>query len=341
MKKPVFTVGIVGLGKIAVGYDLTSKSSQILSHAKATLRHPQTKLLWGVDLNKSARNSFEKYTRVKAYTSVAGLGLAQRPDILVVAVPTANHLEVLRESLKEFTPRLVLMEKPLAYSEEEAQEIVKLCQDKNISLVVNYHLRFDPAILKILKLIRAERFGALQSGHAYYSKGMGNACSYYLNLLSSLYGLPDHVSCHGIKRDLFSGADCDVDFSCVYDQAPFVFQSVNANNFNLMELDLIFARGRVRLFELNEKIACYQVKKHKVYAGYRELLAVKTDQPQTSRYQYHVLDHIVRGLVKGQDFSVEARDALMAVQVMSKVKHAAINHIKNLDEDTKGAQCQN
>ena len=52
-----YSVGLVGLGSIGLGYDADLPDEYALTHARATSQHPMTELAWGVDLDASKRGA--------------------------------------------------------------------------------------------------------------------------------------------------------------------------------------------------------------------------------------------------------------------------------------------
>ena len=60
----------------------------------------------------------------------------------------------------------VLVEKPLAFSVEDAKELLKLSRENKVSLMVRHVLLFHPAIRKIKHLIDRKKIGF---GNAYSS----------------------------------------------------------------------------------------------------------------------------------------------------------------------------
>jgi predicted dehydrogenase len=101
----------------------------------------------------------------RAHAAVAGTGaepltdaraLLGRVDAVVVAVPTASHLEVARPFLEGGVH--VLVEKPMAASVAEADELVSLSTASGACLAVGHTERFNPAIQAALPILQRPRF---------------------------------------------------------------------------------------------------------------------------------------------------------------------------------------
>jgi UDP-2-acetamido-3-amino-2,3-dideoxy-glucuronate N-acetyltransferase len=79
---------------------------------------------------------------------------------VVIATPAPLHARMVREALLE--GKDVLVEKPLALSESEGEEIVRLAQERERILMVGHLLWYHPAILKLKALIEQGELGRLQ-----------------------------------------------------------------------------------------------------------------------------------------------------------------------------------
>lgn len=101
----------------------------------------------------------------RAHAAVAGTGaepladyrgLIGRVDAVVVAVPTASHLEVATPFLERGIH--VLVEKPMTASLPEADELIRLAEASGAVLAVGHTERFNPAIQAALPILQRPRF---------------------------------------------------------------------------------------------------------------------------------------------------------------------------------------
>ncbi len=89
--------------------------------------------------------------------AVAGHGeLLDRADALVVAVPTVEHGRVVRDALAAGLD--VLVEKPIAATPEEAEELIALARDRGRVLQVGHLEWFNAAMRTVHASIRRPRF---------------------------------------------------------------------------------------------------------------------------------------------------------------------------------------
>ncbi|MHC4605363.1 MAG: Gfo/Idh/MocA family oxidoreductase [Planctomycetota bacterium] len=83
-------------------------------------------------------------------------GLFGKVDAVSIAVPTAAHCAIAKDFLEQGTP--VLVEKPLAKTIAEAEELVRLSRARKVPLCVGHVERFNPAVAPVLDLVRRPRF---------------------------------------------------------------------------------------------------------------------------------------------------------------------------------------
>jgi predicted dehydrogenase len=110
-----------------------------------------------VDLIRERAETAAKGTSAQVLTDASAL-LSAGPvvDAIVVAVPTADHLRVARPFLQRGVH--VLVEKPMAASLDEADELERLARESTAILAVGHSERFNPAIQAALPILRTPRF---------------------------------------------------------------------------------------------------------------------------------------------------------------------------------------
>jgi len=92
----------------------------------------------------------------EAYSSLEELLESAKPQAVSVAVPTSAHLEVARAFMQAGVD--VLIEKPLANSLEEADELIRVAQQQKRIAQVGQLERFNPAVRATVPLITQPMF---------------------------------------------------------------------------------------------------------------------------------------------------------------------------------------
>jgi len=79
---------------------------------------------------------------------------------VVIATPAAQHAFMVKDAL--LAGKDVLVEKPLALTEEEGKDLVQLANDRNRILMLGHLLWYHPAILKLKEMVDGGELGRLQ-----------------------------------------------------------------------------------------------------------------------------------------------------------------------------------
>jgi predicted dehydrogenase len=143
MKVP--RIGIIGYGYW--GPNLTRNFNEI----------PSADLVAIADLNEERlKQATSKYPQVIAkgdYHELFNLGL----DAVIVSTPPASHYRIAKECLENNLH--VLVEKPLTLNSEEGEELVKLANDKGLTLMVGHTFRYNSAIHAMRQFIENTDLG--------------------------------------------------------------------------------------------------------------------------------------------------------------------------------------
>ena len=131
-------VGVIGVG--AMGKN----------HARIYSQLPGVELIAVADVNETLAASIAQSYGCKAYTDYNDL-LNENLDAVSIAVPTTLHKKVALDAIKKGINTLV--EKPIADTVENADEIIEAARRKGIKLMVGHVERFNPAIIKLKELI--------------------------------------------------------------------------------------------------------------------------------------------------------------------------------------------
>jgi len=124
-----YTAGLIGLGRIGAEF--------LDSHLNAYLNNPRIKLDALCDLDQ------RKISVVKriGYFSDDGLTFVQRwpVDILSICTPPSTHRALVVASAPYV--KAIWLEKPIAETLEDADEIIRVCRHYNVLLQVNHQRR--------------------------------------------------------------------------------------------------------------------------------------------------------------------------------------------------------
>ncbi len=290
-------VAIVGLGSIGMGLDIDQPSADVIaSHCRAITRHTSFTLAAGVDPDPVKRRQFEARFGRTAYDSAAAMMKESHPELVIVATPTSSHREVCEDVLSGPSPLAVLLEKPVSLCVGDDQFISDLEEKSGSLVLVNYLRRADTSYRDIVKLFREGRLTGPFEGICWYSKGLYNSASHFLDLLFGWFGpLEMEGKDHRVRER--RGNDLDVEFVVSNQTARVRFIPLDDQNFSHHSLDVMARNGRLSYDRGGEDINVAFVEKDSLFPSYNRLGSRLQKIPGSStdlmlRVYDDVLDHI-------------------------------------------------
>lgn len=145
---PPLRLGIVGLGL----------AGSIMTH---NLRHhPAVQLVGACDLNPEALAAFAAHFDAFTTTDLAELLALPELDAVYIATPHQFHRE--QAVLAAQAGKHVVVEKPLALTLVDCDEIVAAVETNGVQLVVGHTHSFDPAVTRMAAVIASGDIGPLR-----------------------------------------------------------------------------------------------------------------------------------------------------------------------------------
>ena len=145
-------LGIVGCGMI------TSES-----HLPAVLKSPMVEAAFLVDSDLERANSLVRKYGIPTPTTTDLAKALDHVDGVMVATPNHTHVPIASQALQRGIP--VLIEKPLANTTAEAQQLCELAESRGTFISVGYNLRHFPCVPLFKRLLRETFFGTLKHFH--------------------------------------------------------------------------------------------------------------------------------------------------------------------------------
>lgn len=142
---------------VKVGLCAFGMSGKIF-HAPFLREHPG--FLMSAIVERSKEESKEKYPDAVIYRSVEEMLQGADLDVVVVNTPVQTHFEFTKMALE--AGKNVIVEKPFTVTVSEAEELVKLAEDKNLFLSVYQNRRFDRDYLQVQKIIAEGKLGVVR-----------------------------------------------------------------------------------------------------------------------------------------------------------------------------------
>ncbi len=133
--------GVIGVGYIGVHH---------LRNFSRLAREGCIELVSASDVDVNKKTVVEYYG-AKYYRDYREMLDKESLDIVSIAVPTRLHKEVALEAIRRNVN--ILIEKPISYSLEEAEEIREEAIRYNVKVMVGHIERFNPAVSKLKEII--------------------------------------------------------------------------------------------------------------------------------------------------------------------------------------------
>lgn len=131
-------IGVIGVGHLGQ------------HHARIYTELLDAQLVGVADCNLERARFIGDNLGVPAYDSLEDLIRRKSPDAISIVVPTSQHYEIAKAALESGIH--VLVEKPVTMRPEEAGELLKIADSKNLVLQVGHIERFNSAIRYISQI---------------------------------------------------------------------------------------------------------------------------------------------------------------------------------------------
>ena len=102
----------------------------------------------------------EQYPDVETCLALSDVLKGEETQGVVIATPAETHFTFVREAL--LAGKHVFVEKPLALTEEDGQQLVELAEQNQLTLMVGHILHYHPAVIKLRELIESGELGKIQ-----------------------------------------------------------------------------------------------------------------------------------------------------------------------------------
>src|SRR5438309_5285498 len=122
------------------------------------VEHPEFRLLGLCELDQVRGSHFAaRHPGVRVAPDLEQLLLDPRIQAVAIATPPRTHHELARQALR--AGKHVLVEKPLASSVDQADELIELAERQRLVLMPGHTFVYSPAVNKVRELIRSGEVG--------------------------------------------------------------------------------------------------------------------------------------------------------------------------------------
>jgi len=146
---------LIGCGRIAVNHIKAALENGMTLVAVCDIRPQQMERL--LDLYGLSGD-----TSIKRYTDYRALLLQSAPILAAVATESGSHARIALACIDRGVN--VIIEKPMAMSIEDADEIIRRADEKGVAVSVCHQNRFNEAVIRTRRALEAGRLGRLSHG---------------------------------------------------------------------------------------------------------------------------------------------------------------------------------
>ena len=149
---PKVRYGVVGAGWIS--------QAAFMPSVEQTGNSVLTALVTGDEKKASALKEMYGLARTVGYDGLESLFDEDIVDAIYLATPNEKHVDVAVRTLEAGVP--LLLEKPMAVSEDECARIADAAKRGGAPVMIAYRLHFEPATLSSLQIARSGKLGDLR-----------------------------------------------------------------------------------------------------------------------------------------------------------------------------------
>lgn len=268
-------------------------------HARIYSSLPNVNLVGVCDVDiKRASNIAQKYNCL--YSSDYRKFLhKENVDAVSVVVPTALHGRVACDVLEMGIH--VLLEKPIATSLSEAQKIIDVAKKNKKILMVGHIERFNPAVVRLKKLIKKGALGKIVSINIKRVGGLPaqiKSNNVILDLavhdidISNYLLEEDPVRVYGLKSENITfGQEDSAVMLLQYDKASVVIEVNWVTPVKIRTLDITGTEGFAKLDYINQAVTLYKNKsfnKSDFIRPIKNSLKIKKSEPLKRELEYFI-----------------------------------------------------
>ncbi len=178
---------LFGLGKMGYLYDAENRDNNVvLTHFSAIKESLKLNLVAIIETDSNRHKHLHKEFSSLLYADVNQIEITEKIDLVVIATPSKTHLEVVRAALK-LSPRVILLEKPVANTLPDALEIFNLASESGVQIFINYQRNYHHEFRNLALDISQGRTQGPFVFTGWFNNGWLNNCSHLLALYLGLF----------------------------------------------------------------------------------------------------------------------------------------------------------
>jgi predicted dehydrogenase len=294
------------------------------NHASVLEAHPRLDLVGIVDPSAEARAAaagrFPGAQVAGSFDGVSGAAV----DIAVLAGPPEGRPAMLAEILAKWQVKAVLLEKPVAIDEAQAQAVDGELRRRGIVGQVNLWRRCDRVIQQLASGQLRQRVGPIQGGMLFYGGGLANngfhlvdLCRLLLGEIKAVQAVPETAASAGPIA-----GDVNVDFVLHFHSGAVVHgKALDFSFYRENGVDLWGQLGRLSILNDSRRYRFQPLRPHGTLTGQREVAVDEGEWLPTgySDALYDIYDDVVDALDRSSETSAPVAEAVRSGAAIAAV----------------------
>jgi hypothetical protein len=313
-----WTVGIVGAGRMAQGFDQPGDAS-VLTMAHAVNASPHFALGGFFDIDPARAAAAEKKWGCAPTPRNRSEWFSRNWDVVYISTPDQQHAADLREAL-DHRPKGILVEKPFVLESRLGDELLRRARDSQIALGVNYPRRWHSGVAQLQGILRDEKIGNPRFATLVYSGGTAHNGVHLLDLFGSLWGTVwqvRSVSWLAHQGIVYLKGPGDLEITCV---------DIPASGYTVFEMSVYCARGKVTLGGNPETLALAVLEPHPQFPAFQVFRTIHQWDMESESLLLNSLEQLNRWLLDPHQaqvhLSLEIEQHRFISQFLDSLSHA-------------------
>ncbi len=318
----MFNAAIIGFGDIGYYLSKDKKRKQTWSHFEAYELIKKTELKAIVEKNQKKIEFIKKnYPQISVFQNIEKLINSNlNIDIVSICTPTKTHFKILIKSLK-LKPKIIICEKPICSSINEAKKIISIFKKKKIRVVVNHQRRFEKNFLIAKKIIEKKKIGKITNINGIYTSKIVNIGTHLIDCIRMITKLEPTYT-YSIFKNKYDRKDPSVSGILYFNnEITCSIQAVGSKYKYIFEIDIIGSKGRLRIINNGKKIEYFKFNKSKNFMKYDELFQKKIDSDKQNDPMLELFKSTINAYKKNTKIYPDLNDGfknLLIVDTMIK-----------------------
>ncbi|MCX8124289.1 MAG: Gfo/Idh/MocA family oxidoreductase [Spirochaetes bacterium] len=280
--KPV--VALIGCGRIGFLLEndpLRYKPCTHYGGAKAA----KLAITCACDINTKRLQAFSKEAGIslsRCYTDYQTLLAQEKPHCVIIASWTHTHAQI-GIAAAQNGAKVIVCEKPIASTLEEAKTLIEVCNTFNTTLIINHERRYDYRYNYVKKLIAKNVIGSISSVHGFvftpsktHQPGSGGGPllhdgTHLIDIVQYLFGSIVQVQGNTTQYAKTSIYEDYAIAHCITSSGIHVILEASGyRDYFMFELQIFGTRGKIVIG--NGYLYVFKPEKSKFYTGFNDLV---------------------------------------------------------------------